>query len=400
MCLVPSALPPTGFQAAAVIPLSEPLIGGNAWTYVKECLDSGWVSSAGAFVTRFEERSAAVTGTDHAVATSSGTAALHIALLVAGVQPDDEVVVPTLTFIAPANAVRYVGAWPVFLDVDAEYWQLDPERLQDFLVKECRWTDGVLRNRLTGRRVSAVMPVDLLGHPVDLDPIVELAHRFELTVIEDATESLGARYKGAPVGRRSDLACLSFNGNKVVTAGGGGMLLTHSPERARVARYLTTQAKDDPVEYIHHAIGYNYRLTNLQAALGLSQLEQLDAHVEAKRSIARRYADGLDDVGGLRTMSVAPWAASSFWLYTILVDAAAYGTDSRGLLRALGDRGIQSRPLWQPLHLSPAHAGAQVRGGEIAESIARQALSLPSSVGLAEADQSRVIDGLRSLGSL
>jgi len=278
----PGAPPPDGF-----VPLCVPEIRGNEWRYVKECLDTGWVSSVGAFVERFEKDMARQAGARHAVAAVNGTAALHVALLVAGVKPDDEVLVSTLTFIAPANAVRYAGAWPVFIDAEPDYWQMDPQRVADFLEKECRLEKGELRNRSTGRRVKAIIPVHILGHPVNIKPILELARKFSLLVIEDATESLGAKYEGRPTGSLADMACFSFNGNKIITTGGGGMITTDNEAWARRAKYLTTQAKDDPVEYIHNEIGYNYRLTNMQAAMGCAQLEQLDDYVVKKRHIAK-----------------------------------------------------------------------------------------------------------------
>ena len=247
------------------IPLCVPEIRGNEWKYVKECLDTNWVSSVGSFVDRFERMLADYIGTIHAVATTSGTAALHIALLVAGVQPDDEVLVPTLSFIAPANAIRYTGAWPVFIDSEPIYWQMDPEKVLDFLEKECRWQGESLLNKTTGRRVKAILPVHILGHPCDIDPIREAAQKYDLAIIEDATESLGAKYKGNMVGRLGDIACFSFNGNKLITTGGGGMIVTNDESWANRARYLSTQAKDDPIEYFHSEIGYNYRLTNISS---------------------------------------------------------------------------------------------------------------------------------------
>jgi len=377
------------------VALSSPLLGGNEWRYVKECLDTGWVSSAGPFVDRFERAIADRLG-GHAVAVSTGTAALHLALLVAGVEPDDEVLMPALTFIAPANAVRYVGAWPVFFDVDHEYWQLDPQRLADFMSRECDWRDGRLTNRRTGRRIRAVLPVDLLGHPCDLDAILDLAHSREISVIEDATEALGAQYKQRPVGSRADIACLSFNGNKIITSGGGGMIVTGRDDWAARARYLSTQAKDDPTEYVHGAVGYNYRLTNLQAALGVAQLELLDKYVEIKRLHARAYAEGLAGAPGITPMREAPWAVSTFWLYTVLIDADRRGLSSRAILRRLGERGIQSRPLWEPLNRSAAMAGCQPVETPVADRIAASALSLPSSVNLTPAEQSRVIEAVAS----
>jgi perosamine synthetase len=379
------------------VPLCEPALLGNEWAYVRECLDTGWVSSVGGFVDRFERSLAEAAGVRHAVATVNGTAALHIALLVAGVEPDDEVLVSTLSFIAPANAIRYAGAWPVFVDAEPGTWQMDPERVAAFLAEGCVWRDGALRNRTTGRRVRAIIPVHILGHPVDLEPILEAARRYNLAVIEDATESLGATYRGKPVGALGDIACFSFNGNKLITTGGGGMIVTDRAEWASRAKYLTTQAKDDPVEYVHHAVGYNYRLTNVLAAMGVAQMERLDQCIAAKRRIAARYADALAMLPGITPMTSASWAKSVFWLYTVLVDRDAAGLGSRELLAALSQRKVQTRPLWQPLHRSPAHAGSQVLGGQVAERLHRDALSLPCSVGLPAEHQELVIDQLLQL---
>jgi perosamine synthetase len=375
----------------STIPLSVPVLRGNEWKYVKECLDTNWVSSAGPFVDRFEQAIAERLERRHAVATVNGTAALHLALLVAGVKPGDEVLMPALTFIAPANAVRYVGAWPVFLDVEPEYWQLDPQRLADFLDRECTLRHGELQNRRTGRRVRAVLPVDVLGHPCDMTSILAIARENELLVIEDATESLGAQYQGRPAGALADLACLSFNGNKIITSGGGGMVVTDRDDWAERVRYLSTQAKDDPVEYVHRAVGYNYRLTNLQAALGVAQLEDLNAAVEDKRRIAHMYSEAFAAVPGVRAMAEAPWATSTFWLYTILIDPYAYGSDSRAVLNRLSSIGIQTRPLWQPLHQSAVFGELAPAVLPVTEHLAAQGLSLPSSADLSAPDQHRVI---------
>jgi perosamine synthetase len=312
------------------IPLSAPSLGPEERSLLEETLAAGWVSSAGPYVDRFEHSVARVLGSSGAVATASGTAALHVSLLLAGVQPDDEVPVSALSFIAPANAIRYTGAWPVFIDVDRATWQMDPAQLEQFLEFGCeRDADGALRNRTTGRRVSALLPVHALGHPVDMDPIVALGERHGLPVVEDAAEAVGARYLCGrataepvwrPVGGLGDVAAVSFNGNKIVTCGGGGAVVTDSAEWEARARHLTTQAKADPVEYIHDQVGFNYRLTSLQAAVGSAQLEKLDGFVAAKRRIAERYADELGSVEGIEAMPEAPWARSSFWLYTILLD--------------------------------------------------------------------------------
>lgn len=386
--------------SAGQIPLSVPEMGGREWEYVKACFDTGWVSSAGPFVEDFEKRIAAAAGTKHAVATSTGTAAIHLALLVAGVRPGDEVIVPSLTFIAPANAVAYTGARPVFVGVD-DYWQLNPTSFASFLDERCEMRDGACVNVGTGRRVAAVLPVDLLGHPVDLDEIRRIAAAHALVVIEDATESLGARYRDRHVGAGPSIACFSFNGNKIVTTGGGGALVTDRDDWAARARYLSTQAKDDPIEYVHGAVGYNYRLTSIQAAMGLAQMEALDRFVEKRRAIAARYREELADLPGVAFQREAPWARSTFWLSTVLIDPAALASsararDSRSLLKAMAGDGIQCRPLWQPLHESAAFPGAESFAIDGAVAVHRQALSLPSSSGLSDADQTRVIAVLRA----
>jgi perosamine synthetase len=314
-------------------------------------------------VDRFERSVAAYVGAQYAVATVTGTAALHVALLVAGVHPDDEVLVSTLTFIAPANAIRYCGAWPVFIDAEPHHWQMDPKQVADFLTRECCWVNGALHNKTTQRRVKAILPVHILGHPVDMDPLLHLARTYNLTVIEDATESLGAQYKERMVGHLGDIGCFSFNGNKTITTGSGGIIVTDNADWACKAKYLTTQAKDDAVEYVHYEVGYNYRLTNLQAAMGCAQMERLDTHIAAKRRIATTYTAALQQVPGLTPL--------------------------------LAEDGIQTRPLWQPLHRSPAHRSNAPRLCPTAERLQRMALSLPCSVHLA-ADQYRVITALLS----
>ena len=389
----------TAEAAVEFVPLCVPEIRGNEWEYVKECLDTGWVSSVGSYVERFEKMVAAQAGTKYAVATVNGTSALHISLLVAGVRPDDEVLVSTLTFIAPVNAIRYAGAWPVFIDAEANYWQMDAELVAHFLEHECEWKDGEVRNRNTGRRVSAIIPVHILGHPVDIEPIVAIAQKYDLKVIEDSTEALGSTYRGKAPGSFGDIGCFSFNGNKIITTGGGGMIVTDREDWAKKAKYLTTQAKDDPIEYIHGEVGFNYRLVNVLAAIGCAQMEQLPAYVAKKRSIAARYERGLAEVPGLTRMRQAKWAESTYWMYTILVDPKHFGMDCRQLLRVLDSRRIQTRPLWQPIHLSPAHRNEGRGSLPVAESLADHALSLPCSVNLSEASQDRVIAAIAEAAS-
>ncbi len=380
-----------------LIPLIVPEIRGNEWSYVKECLDTNWVSSVGSYVDRFEKMAAERAGTKYAVATVNGTAALHISLILAGVERDDEVLVSTLTFIAPVNAIRYVGAWPVFIDAEPEYWQMDPAAVVDFIENNCQWDGHVLRNRQTGRRVKAILPVHILGHPVNLDPILAVAAKFALPVIEDATEGLGALYRGSPLGGIGKIGCFSFNGNKIITTGGGGMIVTDDPEWASRAKYLTTQAKDDPIEYMHNAVGYNYRLTNLLAAMGCAQMEQLDTFVDCKRKIAERYRESLASVPGLSLPKEAEWAFSTFWMYTVLIDERESRIGSRELLRALAGMKIQTRPLWQPIHRSRAYCSSNSASCPNADALYSRAISLPCSVGLAPKTQDRVIDAVGSL---
>jgi perosamine synthetase len=386
----------TSFEPGAAvaqggIPLCVPELRGNEWRYVKECLDTGWVSSVGPFVEQLEKSVASYVGAAHGVAMSTGTAALHIALLVAGVKPDDEVLVSDLTFIAPANAIRYANAWPVLIDAEPVYWQMDVARALDFLDNQCKWTNGALINKATGRRVSAIVPVHILGHPVDIDPLIEVASKYKLAIVEDATESLGSEYRGRKTGNLGHIGCFSFNGNKIITTGGGGMLVTNDASLAAKAKYLSTQAKDDPVEYVHKEIGFNYRLSNVQAALGCAQMELLDEFVAIKRGIAAEYAKAFADIPALTMMAEASWARSIFWLSTVLIDEEGYGDSSRALMRWLASGDIQARPLWEPLHRSRALQGVQSVGGEVADDINRRALSLPSSVGITPEQLQEVI---------
>ncbi len=372
------------------IPLAAPELGGREWEYLSECLDSGWVSSAGPFVGRFEEAVAAYVGVPGAVATVNGTAALHIALLLAGVGPGDEVLMPTLTFIAPANAVRYVGATPVFVDCEPDYLQLDPGKLADFVERSCVWRGGALVNAATGATIKAILVVHVLGHPVDLEPVLEIARSRQLVLIEDCAESLGARYRETMTGRFGDVACFSFNGNKVVTAGGAGMVVTPHEDWAERARYLTTQARDHAYEYVHREIGFNYRLSSLNAAVGLAQMELVDEYVAAKRRIASTYAGELSGLD-VSVVGEAPWAFSTFWLSTVLAGARA-----RPLLEGLRGQGVEARPIWQPMHLSPAHGGAPATDCSTAERLCEEGVCLPSSVGLSDREQERVVGVLRA----
>jgi perosamine synthetase len=377
-----------------VIPLCVPEIRGNEWKYIKECLDTNWVSSAGSFVERFEQTLADYVGARYAVATVNGTAALHVALLVAGVQPEEEVLVSDLSFIAPANAIRYTGAWPVFIDAEPIYWQMDPHKVRNFLEKQCRWQQGHLVNKTTGRRVRAILPVHILGHPCDMTPIQEMAREYELMVIEDSAESLGAKYKGAMVGHLGDISCFSFNGNKLITTGGGGMIVTDNQEWAERARYLTTQAKDDSIEYIHNEIGYNYRLTNLQAAMGVAQLEQIEEFIAKKRAISRAYGEAISELEGITPMPTQSDTEPTYWLYTALLHPSTTLDERKRVVKTLNDNGFGARPLWHPIHDLPPYRNCLAFQIQHSDRLYQLGVSLPSSVGLEATDQQRCIEAL------
>lgn len=374
---------------SGVIPNAVPFLAGNEWRYLKECLDSNWVSSVGPFVDRFEREMAAYVDAAHAVATVNGTAALHVALLVAGVGPGDEVLVPALTFVATANAVRYCGAVPVFMDSEPGTWCIDPRKVEAFLATRCEVSGERVVNRVSGRRVRAILPVHLYGHPADLDALVALTARFPLVLVEDAAEALGAEYKGRRVGVRGLVACLSFNGNKIITCGGGGMVLTDDAALARRARSLSTQGRTPGTEFLHDEVGYNYRLTNIQAALGVAQLEQLDRFVEAKRATAGFYAEALGRLEGAEPFREQSWARSTYWMSSVLLDPARWG-DMRGLIAASTKAGIELRPLWYPLHRQPVFAGSEAFRIEVADALWARGVSLPCSVGITPEERERV----------
>ena len=388
-------------NSANLIPLSEPRIEGNEIRYVTECLETGWVSSAGKFVDRFEDGVREYCGSADAIAVSSGTAALHTALRVLDIGPGDEVLVPALTFIATANAVRYLGAEPVFLDSD-KHLNLDPGCLSEFLKQETYVEDGSVINKSTRRPVKAVIPVHVFGHPADMEPIVEIAREHGLKVVEDATEALGSgyiegRYSGRRPGVVGDIGCLSFNGNKIMTSGGGGMVLTDNAQWAKRARYLTTQAKDDGLYYIHGDVGYNYRMTNVQAAIGLAQLEQLDGFVQARRNNFMRYLHELRSIPGLSLIEEPSYARSNYWLCSLLV-GDDYPLSRDELVDRLNDNNIQARPVWGLLHEQRPFRDNQSYGLKNAPELYSRVLSLPSSAGLSDSDIKRICEVIHAEG--
>jgi perosamine synthetase len=376
------------------IHLSEPVLGGNEWAYVKECLDTGWISSGGSFVERFEQEIARLVGSPRAVACINGTAALHVALLLAGVGPGDLVLVPSLTFIAPVNAVRYLGADPVFLGCD-RFMNIDPALVETFCQDECDSSADVLVERQSGRRIKAIVVVHVFGNPCDLAPILETGRRFDLPVVEDATESLGSRWtagalKGRFTGTAGDYGVYSFNGNKIITTGGGGMLVAADPDDAIRARHLTTQAKIDPVRYVHDEVGFNYRLSNVAAAIGVAQLERLPEIIASRKRAYALYCDLLNDVPGLAMLGPPPGTSANHWLHTLLVEPEAFGMDREALMSVLAEAGIETRPVWYPNHLQAPYAGCRAFGTDRAMWLWERALSLPAGAGLSDEDVKHV----------
>lgn len=362
--------------------LHEPCFAGNEWLYLKGCLDSTFVSSVGKFVDRFEVELAAFTGARYAVAVVNGTAALHIALKLAGVKADDEVLIPALTFVATANAVTYCGATPHFVDSEARTLGVDAEKLRDYLVSHTEQRAGQCVNRATGRVIRALVPMHTFGHPVDMDGLLALAHDFNLALVEDAAESLGSYYHGQHTGTFGLMGTLSFNGNKTITTGGGGAILTNDAELARHAKHLTTTAKlPHAWEYRHDEIGYNYRLPNLNAALGCAQLEQLPTMLAAKRELFQRYQAAFARVDGVKLMAEPSQCQSNYWLQTLLLDAEQ--ANRRDLiLKATNGAGFMTRPAWILMHELMPFKDCPRMDLAGAQSLSQRLINIPSSSGL------------------
>jgi len=362
------------------IGLHEPYFGGNEWLYLKECLDTGWVSSAGQFVDQFEQQLSEHTGASYAVAVVNGTAALHICLKLAGVSQGDEVLVPALTFVATANAVVYCGAIPHFVDSEEKTLGLDPYKSSSYLNEIANVQPEGCFNKQTGRRIKAVVPMHTFGHPVDLDPLVELCERFKLVLIEDAAESLGSYYKGRHTGSLGLLSAVSFNGNKVITTGGGGAVLTNDESLAKLAKHITTTAKNPHRwAFVHDQTGYNYRMPNINAALGCAQLEQLPAFLEKKRSLAERYRKVFDGIDWVKFFTELDFARSNYWLNVLLLDESIAGQRDH-LLELANSMGILTRPAWVLMHKLPMFQECPRMDLRVAESLERRIINLPSSV--------------------
>lgn len=362
--------------------LHEPEFAGREWEYVKGCIDTGWVSSVGSYVDRFERDLAACTGVAHAVATSNGTSALHICLLLAGVKPGDEVLMPALTFIATANAASYANAVPHFVDSEAVSLGVDAAKLDAHLRECARIVDGECINRRTGAVIRALVVMHVFGHPADLDALADVAQRWRLVLIEDAAESLGSSYHGRHTGNVGLLSALSFNGNKVITTGGGGAVLTNDAALGRRAKHLTTTARTPHRwNFLHDEVGYNYRLPNLNAALGCAQLERLPSLLARKRALAQRYADAFATVEGARFLLEPEGTVSNYWLNAIVLDAV-HEAQRDELLAALNDAGYMSRPLWTPMHRLPMYSPCPRGDLALAERMEARIVNVPSSAKL------------------
>lgn len=361
------------------VPLHEPEFRGRERDYVSDCVDTGWVSSVGNYVDRIETDLARITGVKRAVATANGTAALHICLLLAGVVPGDEVLIPALTFVATANAVAYCDAVPHFVDSEAISLGVDAAKLDAHLRDIAVVEDGVCRNRTTGAPIRALVVMHVFGHPSDLDALAAVAERWHVALIEDAAESLGSSYRGVHTGNRGVVSALSFNGNKLVTTGGGGAILTNDEALGARAKHLTTTARvAHRWNFVHDEMGYNYRMPNLNAALGCAQLERLDDMLARKRVLAERYAAAFAEVAGATVLPEPEGTQSNYWLNAILLSPEAAGARD-AVLDALNSAGLMARPVWTLMHRLPMYATAPRADLSVAEDLEARVINLPSS---------------------
>jgi dTDP-4-amino-4,6-dideoxygalactose transaminase len=367
--------------------LSPPDVSDVERKLLLAAFDSNWVAPVGPDLDAFEAQVADLVGVRHAVALSSGTAALHLALVAAGVRRGDTVLVPSFTFAATANAVMYLGARPVFLDSTAESWNVDPELVADELHRRAR----------AARLPRAVIVVDMYGQCADYDPLLAVCDRYGVALVEDAAEALGATYRGRAAGSFGLAGVLSFNGNKIITTGGGGMLVTDDDRVADKTRYLATQAREPVAHYEHREIGYNYRLSNLLAAVGRGQVQRLGGLIAARGETTRHYRAALADLPGLTFMPVADYGTPNWWLTCLLVDADEFGASRDEIIAALGAQHIEARPTWKPMHLQPVFRGFGVRGGAVSADLFQRGLCLPSGSALTAHDRQRVVDTIRAI---
>jgi perosamine synthetase len=354
-----------------MIPLCIPEIKGNEWKYVKECIDTSWVSSVGSYVDLFEKNFNDYVGSKRAVVTMNGTAAIQLALVALGVSEGDEVIVPSLTFISPVNAIKYVGANPVFVDVCRDTFVMDVNKVEELITS----------------KTKAILPVHIYGHPVDMDPLMDIAKKYNLYIIEDATEALGSKYKEKMAGTVGHIGCFSFNGNKLITTGAGGMLVTNDEKLGDKAKFLSNQTKVtlENKAFYHPEIGYNFRMPNLLAAFGVAQLERVDEYLKIKRENAEYYNQLLKDIKGLTLPAEKEWAVNCQWLYSILVEDD-YGIPRDELIKRLGESKIEARPFFMPIHEMPPYKECRHGNMTVTQELYEKGINLPSSVGLDKKD--------------
>lgn len=374
-----------------MIPLSVPNLAGNEWKYIKECLDTNWVSSVGSYVDKFEKSLVDFTGASYAISTVNGSAALHISMLLSGVQQGDYVILPNITFVASANTITYLKASPILIDVESDSWQMDLDLLEEFLNTETEVKNNVCYHKKTKRIVRAIMPVHVLGNMCNMERLTSLAEKFHVAIIEDATESLGSYYKEKHSGTFGQFGCVSFNGNKIITTGGGGMILTNNEALAKKAKHITTQAKSDSFEYVHDEIGYNYRLVNILAAMGVAQMEQLPQFLIRKAEMAKRYNAELSLVPGFASQRITNDVKPNNWLQTFKFDNA------KGLMNHLTTNKIQVRPFWVPMNMLVMFKDeVYFTKNNVAEAVYKNCISLPCSSNLTDDEQQIIIESVKS----
>jgi aminotransferase in exopolysaccharide biosynthesis len=386
------------------IPLSVPNLNIEIAENLRECVETGWVSTGGRFIAEFEKKIARYVGVSEAVGCQSGTAGLHTALRILGVGPGDAVLAPTLTFIAAVNPVRYLYAEPIFIDCDDSLC-MDAEKLAKFCDEECDFTEGVLKDKSTGKTIKAIIPVHIFGNLANMEPIMDVANKYRLKVLEDATEALGSfwekgKYAGKHAGTVGDMGVFSFNANKIITTGGGGMIISENAEYLNRAQYLTTTAKDDGLYFVHNEVGYNYRMLNLQAALGVSQIDELPEFINTKIENYKLYKELLSGIEGIRLLPFDAGIKSNHWFYSLIVDNLDGNQElSRDyLLNSLIENNIQCRPVWRLVHKQKAYQGYRNYKIEKAEYYEKHILNLPCSTNLSKDDVKYVCEAVRNIG--
>ncbi len=372
------------------ISLNEPFLNGYEKRYLMDCIKSNWVSSVGPYVKKFEQSFSSFLGSNHAVACSSGTAALHLALLALDVGKNDLVIVPNLTFVATANAVKYVGAEPILIDVDYKNAHLDLDLLERFLEQECYLNNSHCIHISTKKIIKAIIPVHILGHALDIIRLKKIVKKYFIKIIEDAAEAIGVKFKNKYIGYYGDIGCFSFNGNKTITSGSGGMIATNSITLAKKIRHLSTQAKTSMNEFIHDQVGYNYRMSNIHSAIGLAQLEKINSYLQKKKKVADRYIKAFKNIKSLTWIRPITDINSSWWLFTVIIKNKNISADQ--IIKKLNTNGVQARKLWKPINMLKPYKKAIYIGKKSSFSLYKDSLSLPSSTNLKKDEQDFIID--------